>query len=394
MGNITPRTSLPANGVTSGAVQITGTALRVSARSTDGDVTLALIRMNSTGDWFRVTDEAGNQIQMNLTPGVEGNTDWNFTLPAEASNEYYHLLLDGGSTFTGDAEINSCSAPAAAGGTVPQGRALTMGSGLTIAGTSSADLSADRTIALDTAMWSIAASALTLAANYSYSGAAGTGGLALSSMTGNSAFPTGAFSWAGAANKNLSLVGTGTGTITIDNASTWSIGATAGTSGTIGRTGQTVTFPGTLAHTGLATFGAGITASGAVANDFSGSTATFLTSTGLNTIGGDLLMASGKVVGFGAPQALSGPGAVNVTTLVTLFTSTGAGDALTMADGTRAGQLKFVTMVVDGGSGVLTPTTKTNFTTLTLTAAHDWGLMQWSGSAWRPVAFGGTAAFA
>jgi hypothetical protein len=65
-----------------------------------------------------------------------------------------------------------------------------------------------------------------------------------------------------------------------------------------------------------------------------------------------------------------------------------------MADGTQAGQLKFVTMVVDGGSSVLTPTTKTNFTTLTLTAAYDWGLMQWSGSAWRPVAFGGTAAFA
>ena len=33
-------------------------------------------------------------------------------------------------------------------------------------------------------------------------------------------------------------------------------------------------------------------------------------------------------------------------------------------------------------------------TALTLTAAYDWGLMQWSGTAWRPVAFGGTAAFA
>lgn len=161
-----------------------------------------------------------------------------------------------------------------------------------------------------------------------------------------------------------------------------------------------VTHSSTLTQTGIATFNAapvfaaGATASGAVDFDLSGSTAALKTPSGLTTITGDLLMTAAKVVGFGAPQALSGAGAVNVTTLVTLVTSTGAGDALTMADGTRAGQLKFVSMVVDGGSSVLTPTTKTNFTTLTLTAAYDWGLMQWSGTAWRPVAFGGTAAFA
>jgi hypothetical protein len=161
-----------------------------------------------------------------------------------------------------------------------------------------------------------------------------------------------------------------------------------------------VTHSSTLTQTGIATFNAapvfaaGATASGAVDFDLSGSTAALKTPSGLTTITGDLLMTAAKVVGFGAPQALSGAGAVNVTTLVTLVTSTGAGDALTMADGTRAGQLKFVSMVVDGGSAVLTPTTKTNFTTLTLTAAYDWGLMQWSGTAWRPVAFGGTAAFA
>lgn len=138
----------------------------------------------------------------------------------------------------------------------------------------------------------------------------------------------------------------------------------------------------------------GLTASGSAANDFSGSTGAFLTSSGLNTLSGDVLIAAGKVLGFGAPQALSGAGAVNVTTLATLFTSTGAAQALTLANGTQAGQLKFVVHVVDGGSGVITPTTATNFTTLTLTAVYDWGLMIWSGSAWRPLAFGGTAAFA
>ncbi len=194
-----------------------------------------------------------------------------------------------------------------------------------------------------------------------------------------------------------------TGNVTMSGAAT--VGTTLGVTGattlssTLAVTGA-VTHSSTLTQTGIATFNAapvfaaGATASGAVDFDLSGSTAALKTPSGLTTITGDLLMTAAKVVGFGAPQTLSGAGAVNVTTLVTLVTSTGVGDALTMADGTRAGQLKFVSMVVDGGSAVLTPTTKTNFTTLTLTAAYDWGLMQWSGTAWRPVAFGGTAAFA
>lgn len=179
--------------------------------------------------------------------------------------------------------------------------------------------------------------------------------------------------------------------------------------------------------------GGGLTASGAAANTFAGSTGTFVTSTGantlsgdvtiaagkdivyaagdgvldaslgtgvtktttgLNTIGGDLLMAAGKIIGTGTPQSLSGAGAVNVTTFATLFTSTGGGQALTLANGTQAGQIKFVVHVVDGGSGVITPTTATGFTTLTLTAVYDWGAMIWDGAAWRALAYGGTAAFA
>jgi len=100
------------------------------------------------------------------------------------------------------------------------------------------------------------------------------------------------------------------------------------------------------------------------------------------------------VLGLGAPQALSGAGAVSAATSATLFTSTGSAQALTLADGTVAGQFKFIIHVVDGGSGVLTPTTKTGFTTLTLTAVYDWGALIWDGSAWRALAYGGTAAFA
>lgn len=90
-----------------------------------------------------------------------------------------------------------------------------------------------------------------------------------------------------------------------------------------------------------------------------------------------------------APQALSGAGAVNVTTRTTLFTSTGAAQALTLANGTKAGQRKTVHHTVDGGSGVLTPATAGNFATATFTNVHDWAEFEWSGSAWNVIAFGG-----
>jgi hypothetical protein len=57
----------------------------------------------------------------------------------------------------------------------------------------------------------------------------------------------------------------------------------------------------------------------------------------------------------GSVQSLSGAGAVNLTTLITEVTSTGA-NALTLADGT-SGQVKIITMIVDGGDATLTPTT-------------------------------------
>ena len=58
---------------------------------------------------------------------------------------------------------------------------------------------------------------------------------------------------------------------------------------------------------------------------------------------------------FGSVQSLSGAGAVNLTDTVTELTTTGA-DALTLANGV-AGQVKIITMIVDGGDATLTPTT-------------------------------------
>lgn len=71
----------------------------------------------------------------------------------------------------------------------------------------------------------------------------------------------------------------------------------------------------------------------------------------------------------GSTQALSGAGAVNLTTLTTKVTSTGA-NALTLANGTD-GQVKIILMVVDGGDATLTPTTKTGFSTIVFNDIGD-----------------------
>ena len=72
----------------------------------------------------------------------------------------------------------------------------------------------------------------------------------------------------------------------------------------------------------------------------------------------------------GSVQSLTGAGAVNVTTAITEVTTTGALQALTLANGV-AGQEKTIIHGVDGGSFVLTPTTKTGWTTFTSTVVGE-----------------------
>lgn len=105
----------------------------------------------------------------------------------------------------------------------------------------------------------------------------------------------------------------------------------------------------------------GLTASGSASNDFSSSTGTFKTSSGISTVSGGLVHST---------AALSGAGACSVTTTVTKLTTTGAAQALTLADGTN-GQIKIIVHDVDGGSAVLTPTTKTGFSTITFTSVGE-----------------------
>lgn len=93
-----------------------------------------------------------------------------------------------------------------------------------------------------------------------------------------------------------------------------------------------------------------------------------------------------------APQELSGPGAVNITAYQTRFTSTGTGDALTLANATRIGLLKKVTYVAEGGgadTGVITPATPSGFATVTLNAIGDYVQFMWTGAAWIVVDYVG-----
>jgi len=79
----------------------------------------------------------------------------------------------------------------------------------------------------------------------------------------------------------------------------------------------------------------------------------------------------------GGVQSLSGAGAVDLTNLITELTTTGA-DALTLADGTTSGQVKIVTMIVDGGDGTLTPVTFANGTTITFDAVAESVTLVWN----------------
>ena len=86
-----------------------------------------------------------------------------------------------------------------------------------------------------------------------------------------------------------------------------------------------------------------------------------------------------------APQSLSGPGAANITAFATNLTTTDAAEAVTLANGTTAGQLKQITHVVDGGSAVLTPATFADGDTITFTTVGERAILLWTGSTWQTI---------
>ncbi len=83
-------------------------------------------------------------------------------------------------------------------------------------------------------------------------------------------------------------------------------------------------------------------------------------------------------------QSLSGAGAVDVTNTFTSLTTTGASQALTLANGS-VGELKVIVHTVDGGSAVLTPTTKIGFSTITFAAVGDSAMLIYTSAGWAIV---------
>ena len=93
----------------------------------------------------------------------------------------------------------------------------------------------------------------------------------------------------------------------------------------------------------------------------------------------------------GSVQALSGAGAVNLTTYTTAFTSTAAGNALTLANGTQ-GQIKNIVYVAEtagADTGILTPTNLGAGTTITFNAVGDSCQLQFIGTDWWAVSLRG-----
>jgi len=111
-----------------------------------------------------------------------------------------------------------------------------------------------------------------------------------------------------------------------------------------------------------------------------------ITANSFNVLAGSTIAGPTSTFAWFAPilaqQALSGAGAVNVTTYYTAFTSTGAGDALTLVDGVVKGHRKVITHVVDGGSGVLTPSNLSGGTTITFTTAGEVAELYFDGTNW------------
>lgn len=105
---------------------------------------------------------------------------------------------------------------------------------------------------------------------------------------------------------------------------------------------------------------------------------------------------------MGPFQAFTGAGTIDPTAIKSRLTSSGAGQALALADGTYEGQEVFLHHVVDGGSMVLTAGAalhlQNGVASITFVAAQDWMRLKWTKSAagvfgWEIWGWGGGITF-
>ena len=186
----------------------------------------------------------------------------------------------------------------------------------------------------------------------------GSGGIALATSP---TFTTPTLGVASATSVNkVAITAPATGsTLTIADGKTATVNNTLTLAGT---DGTTMTFPNTSAT--LARTDA--------ANSF----------TGNQTIGGAVIAT---------PDTRNGPGAVSITTTTTALTTTGTGDALTLADGTT-GQIKTIVYVAEGAgtdTAVLTPANRIGYATITFNDIGDTATLQFVGTGWAILALYG-----
>jgi hypothetical protein len=97
-----------------------------------------------------------------------------------------------------------------------------------------------------------------------------------------------------------------------------------------------------------------------------------------------VLTASGTIHGV---QNLTGSGStevINLTDTVTLLTTTGA-QAFSLANGTE-GQIKIISMKVDGGDATVTPATFVNGTSITFDSVNDTMTLLYQSTGWVVLA--------
>lgn len=121
---------------------------------------------------------------------------------------------------------------------------------------------------------------------------------------------------------------------------------------------------------GSTTFSGPVTSTNGFIGTVTGNITGNITGNVTGNVTGDL---TGRV--FGTVTTRSGAGAVPITSGTVRLTTTGA-DALTLANGAN-GQILTIIMVVDGGEGTLTPTTKTGYNTIAFNDVGDTIVLQY-----------------
>jgi len=247
---VTPLLALPANGV-SPAGMLTNTTgmvrLTVGLSSPTVPGSWQLIKRNAdSGDWFYVNDPRAR-----LSVGDDGAVVGELHFPDAEGNAKYFVVQ---TRPSGDSVLSSATVYLTAETVI----ATSVGAVNTTTLTASGAVTADSTLTVAGAFTASTTSTFTGIATFNAapvfaSGLTASGATAIdwSGATANFTTSTGTFTAALAANKNFAVSTSGTGTIVLDNASTWSMGATTGTTGTLGRTGQTLNLPGVVTCAGV-----------------------------------------------------------------------------------------------------------------------------------------------